>query len=34
MSDDGVQFVPHLDASFLVVDELERFAALVEKAAQ
>jgi len=24
MSDDGVVFVPHLDASFLVVDELER----------
>lgn len=24
MSDDGVEFVPHLDASFLVVDELER----------
>jgi uncharacterized protein YndB with AHSA1/START domain len=23
-SDDGVAFVPHLDASFLVVDELER----------
>ena len=26
MSDDGVTFVPHLDASFLVVDELERLA--------
>jgi uncharacterized protein YndB with AHSA1/START domain len=26
MSDDGVEFVPHLDASFLVVDELERLA--------
>ena len=24
LSDDGVEFVPHLDASFLVVDELER----------
>jgi hypothetical protein len=24
MSDDGVAFVPHVDASFLVVDELER----------
>lgn len=24
MSDDGAEFVPHLDASFLVVDELER----------
>ncbi|GAA3737635.1 SRPBCC family protein [Plantactinospora mayteni] len=24
MSDDGVEFVPHMDASFLVVDELER----------
>jgi uncharacterized protein YndB with AHSA1/START domain len=24
MSDDGVDFVPHLNASFLVVDELER----------
>lgn len=24
MSDDGVDFVPHVDASFLVVDELER----------
>lgn len=24
MSDDGVAFVPHMDASFLVVDELER----------
>ena len=24
MSDDGVAFVPHLDATFLVVDELER----------
>jgi uncharacterized protein YndB with AHSA1/START domain len=24
MSDDGVAFVPHIDASFLVVDELER----------
>jgi uncharacterized protein YndB with AHSA1/START domain len=24
MSEDGVAFVPHLDASFLVVDELER----------
>ncbi|MEU8204114.1 SRPBCC domain-containing protein [Streptosporangium sp. NPDC049046] len=24
MSEDGVGFVPHLDASFLVVDELER----------
>ena len=24
MSDDGVAFVPHLDAAFLVVDELER----------
>ena len=34
MSDDGVEFVPHLDASFLVVDELEQLAALVEKAAQ
>ena len=26
MSDDGVDFVPHLDALFLVVDELERLA--------
>jgi uncharacterized protein YndB with AHSA1/START domain len=26
MSDDGVEFVPHMDASFLVVDELERLA--------
>jgi uncharacterized protein YndB with AHSA1/START domain len=26
MSDDGVEFVPHLDAMFLVVDELERLA--------
>ena len=26
MSDDGVEFVPHLDASFLVVDDLERLA--------
>jgi len=26
MSDDGVEFVPHLDACFLVVDELERLA--------
>ena len=24
VSDDGVQFVPHIDASFLVVDEFER----------
>jgi uncharacterized protein YndB with AHSA1/START domain len=24
MSDDGVAFVPHLDATYLVVDELER----------
>jgi uncharacterized protein YndB with AHSA1/START domain len=24
LSDDGVEFVPHLDATFLVVDELER----------
>jgi len=24
MSDDGVAFVPHMDASFLVVDELQR----------
>ncbi|MEO3925463.1 SRPBCC domain-containing protein [Micromonosporaceae bacterium B7E4] len=24
MSDDGTEFVPHMDASFLVVDELER----------
>ncbi len=24
LSDDGIEFVPHLDASFLVVDELER----------
>ena len=24
MSDDGVEFVPHINASFLVVDELER----------
>jgi len=24
MSDDGVEFVPHLDATFLVVDELDR----------
>jgi uncharacterized protein YndB with AHSA1/START domain len=24
LSDDGVEFVPHLDACFLVVDELER----------
>ncbi|MBP2327592.1 uncharacterized protein YndB with AHSA1/START domain [Kibdelosporangium banguiense] len=24
MSDDGVEFVPHVNASFLVVDELER----------
>jgi uncharacterized protein YndB with AHSA1/START domain len=24
MSDDGVEFVPHLDACFLVVDALER----------
>ncbi|GAB3967990.1 SRPBCC domain-containing protein [Plantactinospora veratri] len=24
MSDDGAEFVPHMDASFLVVDELER----------
>ncbi|HEX4360897.1 MAG TPA: SRPBCC domain-containing protein [Pseudonocardia sp.] len=24
MSDDGVEFAPHLDASFLVVDDLER----------
>ncbi|MEU9883923.1 SRPBCC domain-containing protein [Sphaerisporangium sp. NPDC051011] len=24
MSDDGVEYVPHMDASFLVVDELER----------
>jgi uncharacterized protein YndB with AHSA1/START domain len=24
VSDNGVQFVPHIDASFLVVDELER----------
>lgn len=24
MSDDGVMFVPHIDASFLVVDEFER----------
>ncbi|MDG4791434.1 SRPBCC domain-containing protein [Micromonospora sp. WMMD1102] len=24
LSDDGVEFVPHMDASFLVVDELER----------
>ncbi|WP_219732996.1 SRPBCC domain-containing protein [Kribbella qitaiheensis] len=24
MSDDGAEFVPHLDATFLVVDELER----------
>jgi uncharacterized protein YndB with AHSA1/START domain len=24
MSDDGVEFVPHLDATFLVVDDLER----------
>jgi uncharacterized protein YndB with AHSA1/START domain len=24
LSDDGVEFVPHVDASFLVVDELER----------
>jgi len=24
MSDDGVDFVPHLDATFLLVDELER----------
>ncbi len=24
MSDDGVDFVPHVDASFLVVDQLER----------
>lgn len=24
MSDDGVAYVPHLDAAFLVVDELER----------
>ena len=26
LSDDGVEFVPHIDASFLVVDELERLA--------
>jgi uncharacterized protein YndB with AHSA1/START domain len=26
MSDDGVEFVPHMDASFLVVDEFERLA--------
>ena len=26
MSDDGVEFVPHMDASFLVVDDLERLA--------
>ena len=26
MSDDGVEFVPHLDASFLVVEEFERLA--------
>ena len=26
MSDDGVEFMPHLDACFLVVDELERLA--------
>jgi uncharacterized protein YndB with AHSA1/START domain len=24
MSDDGVEFVPHMDATFLVVDDLER----------
>jgi uncharacterized protein YndB with AHSA1/START domain len=24
MSDDGVEFVPHLDATFIVVDELDR----------
>ncbi|EFC82168.1 SRPBCC domain-containing protein [Parafrankia sp. EUN1f] len=24
LSDDGVEFVPHMDATFLVVDELER----------
>lgn len=24
VSDDGVEFVPHVDATFLVVDELER----------
>jgi uncharacterized protein YndB with AHSA1/START domain len=26
MSDDGVEFVPHMDASFLVVEEFERLA--------